>query len=133
MNGFCLGVAFSVIEAVIPTDALTLAWTHSVEKTRWEEDYRLVAGGLELVTARIQGSGAGMEPPPEARWRDGFWHYRPRLPVLEKLALARSDHGGDYSLCWNGRCTALARILPQASDRAVIELFPCPAGDPATR
>ncbi len=38
MSGFCLGAAFSVIEAAIPTDALTLAWTHSVEKTRWEED-----------------------------------------------------------------------------------------------
>lgn len=113
MSGFCLGIAFSVIEAVIPADALTLAWTHSVEKTRWEEDYRLVAGGLELAAARIQGSGAGMEPPDDARRRDGFWHYRPRLPLLEKLALAR--------------------ILPQASDRAVIELFPCPAGDPAAR
>ena len=44
--------------------ALTLAWTHSVEKTRWEEDWREVAAGLELVEARVQGSGAGMEPPP---------------------------------------------------------------------
>jgi hypothetical protein len=36
MSGFCLGVAFSVIHALIPATSLTLAWTHSVEKIRWE-------------------------------------------------------------------------------------------------
>lgn len=137
MSGFCLGVAFSVIEAMIPADALTLAWTHSVEKTRWEEDYRLVRGGMTLTEARIQGSGAGMETPDDARQRDGYWHYRPRLGVLPKLTLARSGQAGDYELCWNGRCNALDNILPPLPNHPVIELFPClsaqPSPQPGTR
>ena len=52
--------------------SFTLAWTHSVEKTRWEEDWRVGARGLEIVEARVKGSGAGMEPGPDARF-DGTW------------------------------------------------------------
>jgi hypothetical protein len=47
--------------------AFTLSWTHSVERIRWEEDWQLTSRGLELVEARVKGSGAGMEPPPEAK------------------------------------------------------------------
>ena len=42
--------------------AFTLSWTHSVEKTRWEEDWAITPAGLQIVEARVKGSGAGMEP-----------------------------------------------------------------------
>jgi hypothetical protein len=52
-------------------------WTHSIEKIRWEEDWRIEDGALHLVEARIRGSGAGMEPPAGAVLKNGVWHYRP--------------------------------------------------------
>ena len=55
----------------------TLSWTHSVEKISWEEDWRLTPAGLQLVEARVHGSGAGMEVPDGAVLDDGAWRYRP--------------------------------------------------------
>ena len=51
--------------AFVATDHFTLAWTHSIEKVRWEEDYAVrfdaVLGQpvLHAVQARVRGSGAG--------------------------------------------------------------------------
>ncbi|MBN9551249.1 MAG: DUF1850 domain-containing protein, partial [Alphaproteobacteria bacterium] len=59
--------------------AFTLSWTHSVEKTGWQEDWKLTPSGLQVVQARIRGSGAGMEPPEGAVLRDGWWTYAPRI------------------------------------------------------
>ncbi|TIT38538.1 MAG: DUF1850 domain-containing protein, partial [Mesorhizobium sp.] len=53
--------------------AFTLSWTHSVEKTHWQEDWKVLPSGLQIVEARIKGSGAGMEPPEGAVLRDGWW------------------------------------------------------------
>ncbi|TIX68318.1 MAG: DUF1850 domain-containing protein, partial [Mesorhizobium sp.] len=53
--------------------AFTLAWTHSVEKTRWQEDWKVMPSGLQIAEARIKGSGAGMEPPEGSVLRDGWW------------------------------------------------------------
>jgi hypothetical protein len=39
--------------------AFTLVWTHSIEKIDWQEDWRITPAGLELVQARVKGSGAG--------------------------------------------------------------------------
>lgn len=104
--------------------ALTLAWNHSVEKIRWEEDYRVVNGRLMLVEARVQGSGAGMEPPPHARYADGWWRYTGTLPPLERLTLANSDFVPDYQLCLEGACQPLARYLGE--HRGPVTLVPCP-------
>ena len=60
---------------VLAVSAFTLSWTHSVEKTRWEEDWRVTPAGLEIVEARVKGSGAGMEPPEGAVLKDGWWTY----------------------------------------------------------
>jgi hypothetical protein len=57
--------------------AFTLVWTHSIEKIDWQEDWRVTPQGLELVQARVKGSGAGMEPPPEARLVDGWFQWQP--------------------------------------------------------
>ena len=78
------------LAAVLAIESFTLAWTHSIEKIRWEEDWRIEAGRLELLEARIRGSGAGMEPPEGAVLENGVWRYRPTLAPLERLRLAHS-------------------------------------------
>lgn len=123
---FCLGAAFASVLAVIPAQQVTLAWEHSVEKVRWEEDYVARAGQLELMEARVKGSGAGMEVPEGAVLRDGWWHYKPATYGLEKLTLTRSTYAGDYQFCWAGVCRTLTKLLgPPPREGATVELFIC--------
>jgi hypothetical protein len=85
--------------------AFTLSWTHSVQKTRWEEDWVARDGLLEVVEARIESMGAGMETPPDAV-RDGrFWKWRPKVPPLKEVLLRRSDAVPEgWTLCAAGQC-----------------------------
>jgi hypothetical protein len=129
MMGICL--AAGLISASVPFSAFTLAWTHSIEKIRWEEDYRVERSRpprLVLTQARIRGSGAGMEPPPDAVFANGVWHYRPKLAPLAKLRLTRSPYTAGYDLCHAGRCRALASYLPGIPRTSVIEIAPCAVG-----
>jgi len=133
--GVCLAAAGLVagittgISASLPLQSFTLAWTHSIEKIRWEEDYRVVQGAdglrLQLTEARIRGSGAGMEPPPDAVFGAGAWHYVPPLPPLERLHLARSDYVADYQLCWDGSCRSMATLTGPPATAPEVEVFPC--------
>lgn len=108
----------------LPTAQVTLAWTHSVERVRWEEDYLAVERGLLPVAARVRGSGAGMEPGEEAVLRGGWWHWQPAQRPHEVLRLSRSDFGGDHELCWDGSCRSLAELAP-VDGPAVSELRAC--------
>ena len=58
-----LCLSAGTLVASLAVQAFTLAWTHSIEKVRWEEDWRIAGDRLEIVAARIRGTGAGMEPP----------------------------------------------------------------------
>jgi hypothetical protein len=114
MIGLCL--ASGTLAAFIAASSFTLAWTHSIEKQRWEEDWRIHAHAdgrlqLQLVEGRIRGSGAGMEPPDGARLENGVWHYPVGL-ALEELALAHSSHAEGYELCITGACRPLTDWLP---------------------
>lgn len=93
----------------IAASSFTLAWTHSVQKTEWQEDWRTIgADRLELTQARVQGSGAGMEPPEGSRLVDGWWRYRPRVPTLPALHLADvGAEAGRWRLCTAGACRDL--------------------------
>ena len=91
--------------------AFTLAWTHSIEKTGWQEDWRVTRAGLELVQARVKGSGAGMEQPPEALLVDGWFQWRPKLPPIPEVVLANSGAAGEWRLCWSGNCRTLSEIF----------------------
>lgn len=102
----------------IAAAAFTLAWTHSVERVRWEEDWRVTPAGLEIVEARIRGSGAGMEPPDGAVLADGWWRYRPPLAPLPMLVLGDSGVTGAWSLCTLEGCRDLPRGEP-------LQLRPC--------
>jgi hypothetical protein len=112
-------MAAGAVVSVIATDAFTLAWTHSVERTEWREAWRIEAGRLVLDEARIAGSGAGMEPPAGARLAGGTWRYRPALPPLPALTLAVSGIGEDYQLCWAATCAPFRTLLPAGGDGPV--------------
>jgi hypothetical protein len=133
--GLCLALAAGPDAAqapvFVPGERFTLAWVHSIEKTRWEEDYAVRAdpaapGGavLHAVQARIRGSGAGMEPPPGAVLRDGWYAYTPKEAQPARLRLSRSGFVPDYELCPGGaRCQPMGHWL--ASDGGVTLLSAC--------
>ncbi len=124
MTGLCAFTAAGALVTVLSGNAFTLGWTHSVEKIRWEEDYRIENLQLVLRAARISGSGAGMEPPPDAQLKDGTWHYTPAVGPLEKLRLGRAGVTADYQLCQEGTCRALGTLIPEPH-ASVVELMPC--------
>ena len=98
--------------ATVATRHFTLRWQHSIEKTAWEEDYVVAGDWLLLSGARIHGSGAGMEPPPDAFLQGGVWHYRVPDPWRRSLVLARSEFVRDYELCLDGAgCQPLERWI----------------------
>ena len=121
MSLLCLATATSVF--TLSLQSFTLAWTHSIEKVRWEEDYRIVGKQLEATEARVQGSGAGMEPPPGALLKNGWWHYIPRQSWHNELRLTRSNYTNDYELCFDSRCRSLAELAPQQD--GVTRVYPC--------
>ena len=113
-----LGLAQQV---VIPAVVVSLGWTHSVEGTRWEETWRVGDNRIEIIGARIKGSGAGMEVPPGAVLIDGWWEYRPATAPLRQVVLAASGATrGGWTLCWRGGCRLLG-----AEPGPPITLRPC--------
>jgi hypothetical protein len=123
VSALCLAAATLVV--TLPVQSFTLAWTHSIEKIRWEEDYRIADTRLELVEARIRGSGAGMEPPEGAVLKDGVWHYKPALLALPVVRITRSPYTADYTLCWQGSCHPLAELLGPADAVSTVDLSSC--------
>lgn len=118
-----LCLAAGALVTTLAVDAFTLAWTHSIEKIRWEEDWRLAGGRLELVEARIRGSGAGMEPPAGAVLRQGWYEYVPHAQPRGALRLSRAPYVADYEWCDSGDCRPLGDWL--ASDGGVTLLWAC--------
>jgi hypothetical protein len=121
-----LCLAAGAVTAVLAIESFTLTWIHSIEKIRWEEDWRIAGSELVIAEARIRGTGAGMEPPAGAVLQNGVWHYRPPLPPQAVLRLSHSPHAGGYTLCTTTLCAPLADHLPGIENNAVIELRACP-------
>ena len=111
---FCLAAAGLAVQIAAP--AFTLVWTHTVEKSRWEEDWRIAGNQLLLVRARVQGSGAGMEPAPDARLDGSFYVWEPTTPPIPELVLRRAAQAGDWQLCAAGRCASLSDWLGRDAD-----------------
>ena len=105
--------------------AFTLAWTHSVEKTDWQEDWRITARGLELVQARVKGSGAGMEPPLEARLVDGWFQWQPKRAAVPQLVLGNSGAAGEWRICADGHCRTLSEIFEHPIGANVTVMSAC--------
>ena len=134
--GICLTLAAAAAAATPPAfieaPRFTLAWTHSIELQRWEEDYAVLPGRtpgapprLRAHEARIRGSGAGMEPAPDARLAGGWYHYQPPAWPATPLRLTRSEFTADFELCLAGQCRPMGHWL--ASDGGVTLLAPCSA------
>ena len=122
----CLYVA-GVLQATLPPGVLTVAWRHSVQKTRWEEDYRVEPAGLVPLESRIESAGAGMEAPAGAVLRDGTWRWHPAAAMLPELRLTLSPFTADYRLCAGGHCAALHALVHARADAIdVVVVKPCP-------
>ena len=91
--------------------AFTLVWTHSIEKTEWQEDWRVTANQLELVQARVKGSGAGMEPPADARLVGGWFQWQAKRAPIPEVLLGNSGAAGEWQLCSDGNCRTLSEIF----------------------
>ena len=105
--------------------AFTLAWTHSVEMIEWQENWAVSRDGLALTQARVKGSGAGMEPPPEARLADGWLQWNPVRPPLPEIVLGNSGVAGEWRLCADGHCRTVSEILGAPVGAGVITLRFC--------
>jgi hypothetical protein len=107
-------------------DGFSLAWTHSVEKIEWREDWLVADHRLVLMEAHVRGNGAGMDVPEGAELIDGSWVYRPKVAPLERLTLANSSFTADYRLCAAGKCRALADITHVADKPLTLSACPEP-------
>lgn len=99
-----------------------LQWTHSVEKVGWRETWQIEDGLLHLRIAAVKGSGAGMEPGPDAVLTQGWWVWTPDIPPQHELVLAASGKtGSGWTICYELRCHSIGR-----AESAPIRLWPCP-------
>ncbi|MBR1220890.1 DUF1850 domain-containing protein [Bradyrhizobium sp. U87765 SZCCT0131] len=96
---------------VLQVTAFMLVWTHSVEKVDWQEDWRIDGQGLHLVEARVKGSGAGMEPAPDARLVDGWWRWAPQVKTPPEVVLGNSGAAGEWRICVEGACHPLSGVM----------------------
>jgi hypothetical protein len=120
-----LCLAAGAVTAALAVESFTLAWTHSIAKTRWEEDWHIEGKTLVIDEARIRGTGAGMEPPADAVFKEGVWHYKPAVR-LTRLRLAHSPYTAGYELCLDGTWRPLADHLPGAENPSTIVMESCP-------
>ena len=118
---FATGATIKTLQAA----AFTLVWTHSVQKTDWHEDWRVTPDGLVLTEARVKGSGAGIDPPPDARLIDGWWRWRPPQVARQEVILGHSGEAGDWIVCTAGYCRTLPDILGVPSNGGAIAMKPC--------
>ncbi len=120
-----LCLAAGALATSLMTGSLTLSWQHSIEKILWEEDWHLASQMLVIQEARVRGSGAGMEPPAGAQFRDGAWHYVPTLPPLPAVRLTHSPYVAPYTICVKQDCRPIGDWLKGLPAHAVVELIPC--------
>lgn len=103
----CIATGGTVI--ALAASSFTLSWIHSVERTRWDESWRVEAGRLAVVEARVRGAGAGIDLPDDAERTADGWRYRPRLAPIPRLLLAASGATpSGWTLCAAGECLELA-------------------------
>ena len=124
-GGLSLCLALAGVVKALQVAAFTLAWTHSVEKVEWQEDWRVTAQGLELMQARVKGFGAGMEPPPEARLVGGWFQWQPARGPMPEVVLGNSGAAGEWRLCAGGNCRTLSEILQRPVGANVTTMSVC--------
>jgi hypothetical protein len=124
-DGVSLCLASAGLAKALSIATFTLVWTHSIEKTDWQEDWRVTPQGLVLTQARVKGSGAGMEPPPGARLINGWFQWRSDRAVMPQVVLANSGAAGEWRLCANGDCRTLSDIFGHPIGANVTTMSAC--------
>lgn len=114
----CLSVGAAVLHLAL--GSFTLHWTHSVEHVAWQEDWSVDGDVLRLDQSRLKGSGAGMEPGPDAVLQDGWWVSAGDLQVPALMLAASGATGEGWTLCADGRCRVIG-----ADPGAPILVAPC--------
>jgi len=105
----------------IAISLFTLSWTHSVEKIEWQENWRINKSNLEIVEARIKGSGAGMDPPENAVLKNGWYVYKPQIGQIKELNLSTSNTDlVNWKICFSGNCTDL-----ENNNQIPIKIYAC--------
>ena len=120
MSVICLSGAGVTIKLAT---AITLMWTHSVQKSSWAEDWQATPEGLTITEMRIQGSGAGMEPPADAVRVGDYYVSHPEMAPLHRAILRRSGATADWQVCRESGCQPMSDLLPPAADP--VELSIC--------
>lgn len=105
---------------MLSAPAFSLHWTHSVEKTEWAEDWVIAPDGLVLQSARVKGSGAGMEPGEGAVLQKGWWVWQPGTKVAELHLAASGATGAGWRLCADGTCHEIGATSGEA-----LTIAPC--------
>ena len=119
----CLAGAGLTVHLAVAS--FTLAWTHTIEKIPWEEDWRVEADARVRTQSRVQGSGAGMEPPAYAKLTDGWYAWAPENPRRTSIQLRRASGLADWTFCAPGiPCAPLGKVL--GADADPVTLSPCP-------
>jgi hypothetical protein len=124
-GGLSLCLALVGVVKTLSIAAFTLAWMHSIEKVEWQEDWRITPKGLELVRSRVKGSGAGMEPPADARLIDGWFQWQPKRAPMPEVMLGNSGAAGEWRVCSDGRCRTLSEIFEQPVGANVTTMRAC--------
>ena len=115
-------LATGALAVTLGRGEITLGWRHSVQKTLWEEVWRETPKGLEIVEARIESSGAGMDPPDGSKLVDGFWRGPPSLPPLHEVVMRRSGATADWHICIGGACKPMGAYLPADADPVTLKV-----------
>ena len=116
MSALCIGATVAALAA----PQFTLSWTHSVEHTGWKETWVVEEDALRLVRSAVQGSGAGMEPGPDARLQDGWWVWDSDVRVPELMLAASGATVGGWELCTGSVCREIG-----ATPGAPVRIAPC--------
>jgi hypothetical protein len=124
-GGLSLCLASAGVVKTLSIAAFTLAWTHSIEKIGWQEDWRITPQGLQLMQARVKGSGAGMEPPADARLVDGWFQWQPKRAPMPEVVLGNSGVAGEWRLCSDGSCRTLSEIFGRPVGANVTTMSNC--------
>lgn len=111
-------------QIVMQSGEFQLRWTHSIEKTVWTESWRVSSGELHLEWASVKTSGAGMEIPENAVYRDGVYHYTVERSVSE-LRLLQTGSQPPYQVCIMNECKSVELWLNAPSLKGEIVIAPC--------
>lgn len=112
----CLAVGATIL--MLTTPDFQLSWTHSVEHVEWQEDWHIDGSTLSLTTARVRGSGAGMEPGDNAQLKNGWWEWSGHLRVPSLILAASGSTGAGWKLCADGYCLVVGE---QSGEQIVVQ------------